>query len=54
MLQEDALLSRLDIARTVGLSIEALRRRIERLREDGYLLGCHASVAPKAFGVTSI
>jgi Lrp/AsnC family transcriptional regulator, leucine-responsive regulatory protein len=51
VLQEDALLPRRAIARAVGVSVETLRRRIERLHESGYLIAYRASVAPEAFGI---
>lgn len=45
LLREDAWLSYVEIARRVHLSASAVQRRVERLKEEGVLLGAHAQVA---------
>jgi DNA-binding Lrp family transcriptional regulator len=50
LLREDARRSYQDIGRYVHLSAPAVKRRVDRLEQDGVILGYTAIVDPEAFG----
>jgi Lrp/AsnC family transcriptional regulator len=50
LMQRDASLSTADLAERVGLSQSPCWRRIQRLREEGYIKGVVAIVDPKLLG----
>jgi DNA-binding Lrp family transcriptional regulator len=50
LLREDARRSYQDIGRHVHLSAPAVKRRVDRLQNDGVVLGYTAVVDPEAFG----
>jgi Lrp/AsnC family transcriptional regulator len=50
LMQRDASLSTADLAERVGLSQSPCWRRIQRLREEGYIKGVVAIVDPKLMG----
>src|SRR3954463_1715518 len=50
IMQRDASLSTADLAERVGLSQSPCWRRIQRLREEGYIKGVVAIVDPKLMG----
>jgi len=50
LLRENARRSFQDIGRHVHLSAPAVKRRVDRLEQDGVLLGYAAIVDPQAFG----
>jgi DNA-binding Lrp family transcriptional regulator len=50
LLQEDARRTFLDIGRHVALSAPAVKRRVDRLRDDGVVRGFAAVLDPAAFG----
>jgi DNA-binding Lrp family transcriptional regulator len=50
LLRQDARRSYQDIGRHVHLSAPAVKRRVDRLEQDGVILGYTAIVNPKAFG----
>ena len=50
LLVEDGRRSYDDIARRVSLSAPAVKRRIDKLREDGSIRGFSAVIDPEAFG----
>lgn len=49
-LQRDGRAAYAEIGTVVGLSAPAVKRRVDRLLDDGVLLGFTASVAPEAMG----
>lgn len=49
-LQHDARLSLAELGRRVGLSSPAVAERLQRLRDDGVVLGYRAQVDPRALG----
>ena len=49
-LQEDARLSLAELGRRVGLSPPAVADRLERLEQDGVIIGYRAEVDPRALG----
>ncbi|GAA6179790.1 Lrp/AsnC family transcriptional regulator [Shimia sp. NS0008-38b] len=51
VLQRDASLSQREVAERVGLSQNALWRRLKRLEEDGVLRGTHMRIDPTALGL---
>ena len=51
LLQRDASLSQRDMAERVGLSQNALWRRLRRLDENGVLRGSHMRLDPQALGL---
>jgi DNA-binding Lrp family transcriptional regulator len=51
LLQNDARLSNKELAGKVGLAPSSTLGRIQRLRDEGVLLGAHAEVDPEALGV---
>ena len=50
LLRENARRSYLDIGQRVHLSAPAVKRRVDRLEQDGVILGYTAVVDPPAFG----
>jgi len=50
LLRENARRSFKDIGRNVGLSAPAVKRRVDRLEEDGVVRGYTAVIDPHAFG----
>jgi DNA-binding Lrp family transcriptional regulator len=50
LLREDARRSYLDIGRRVHLSAPAIKRRVDRLEQDGVILGYTAIIDPPVFG----
>jgi DNA-binding Lrp family transcriptional regulator len=50
LLQQDARRSYQDIGRHVHLSAPAVKRRVDRLEQDGVILGYTATVNPPVFG----
>ena len=51
-LQNDARISNKELAAKVGLAPSSCLARVKRLEESGALLGYHAEVDPRAYGVT--
>ncbi len=51
VLQRDASLSQREVADRVGLSQNALWRRLKKLEEDGVLLGARMRIDPTALGL---
>lgn len=51
-LQHDARISNKDLAAKVGLAPSSCLSRVRRLEESGALLGYHAEVDPRVYGVT--
>ncbi|MEP2531228.1 Lrp/AsnC family transcriptional regulator [Shimia sp.] len=51
LLQKDASLSQRDVAERVGLSQNAMWRRLKRLEESGILLGARMRLDPQALGL---
>jgi DNA-binding Lrp family transcriptional regulator len=51
-LQHDARISNKELAAKVGLAPSSCLARVRRLEESGALLGYHAEVDPRVFGVT--
>jgi len=49
-LQHDARLSLAELGRRVGLSSPAVAERLQRLEQDGTVLGYHARIDPRALG----
>jgi Lrp/AsnC family transcriptional regulator, leucine-responsive regulatory protein len=49
-LQADARLSLAELGRRVGLSSPAVAERLQRLQDDGVILGYHARIDPRALG----
>ena len=49
-LQADARLSLAELGRRVGLSSPAVAERLQRLEQDGVILGYHARIDPRALG----
>jgi Lrp/AsnC family leucine-responsive transcriptional regulator len=49
-LQADARLTLAELGRRVGLSSPAVADRLARLERDGYILGYHAQLNPRALG----
>jgi len=50
LLRQDARRSYQDIGRHVHLSAPAVKRRVDRLEQDGVILGYTATVSPPVFG----
>ena len=50
LLREDARRSFRDVGGRVGLSAPAVKRRVDRLEEDGVIAGYTAVIEPAAFG----
>jgi DNA-binding Lrp family transcriptional regulator len=50
LLRQDARRSYQDIGRQVHLSAPAVKRRVDRLEQDGVILGYTAIVSPSVFG----
>jgi Lrp/AsnC family transcriptional regulator, leucine-responsive regulatory protein len=50
-LQADARLSLAELGRRVGLSSPAVAERLQRLEAEGVILGYHAQLNPRAFGM---
>jgi Lrp/AsnC family leucine-responsive transcriptional regulator len=50
-LQADARVSLAELGRRVGLSSPAVAERVQRLEQDGVILGYHARVDPRALGL---
>jgi hypothetical protein len=50
LLRQDARRSYQDIGRNVHLSAPAVKRRVDRLEQDGVILGYTATVSPPVFG----
>jgi DNA-binding Lrp family transcriptional regulator len=50
LLREDARRSYQDVGRHVHLSAPAVKRRVDRLEQDGVILGYTAVINPEAFG----
>jgi DNA-binding Lrp family transcriptional regulator len=50
LLRQDARRSYQDIGRHVHLSAPAVKRRVDRLEQDGVILGYTATVSPPTFG----
>lgn len=50
LLRQDARRSYQDIGRHVHLSAPAVKRRVDRLEQDGVILGYTATVSPSMFG----
>jgi Lrp/AsnC family transcriptional regulator, leucine-responsive regulatory protein len=51
-LQDDARLSLAELGRRVGLSPPAVAERVQRLEEQGVILGYRAEIDPRALGLT--
>ncbi len=51
-LQADARLSLAELGRRVGLSSPAVAERLQRLEQDGVILGYHARLDPRKLGMT--
>lgn len=51
LLQKDARLSNKELAAAIGLAASSCLARVQRLRTEGILLGCHTEVAPEALGI---
>lgn len=51
-LQHDARISNKDLAEKVGLAPSSCLARVKRLERTGAILGYHAEVDPRAYGVT--
>ena len=49
--QADARMSLAELGRRVGLSSPAVAERVQRLEQDGVILGYHARVDPRALGL---
>src|SRR5579871_6650786 len=49
-LQADARLSLAELGRRVGLSSPAVAERLQRLEQEGVILGYHARLDPRALG----
>lgn len=50
LLREDAKRTFADIGGQVGLSATAIKRRVDRLQDDGVIVGYGARIDPRAFG----
>jgi DNA-binding Lrp family transcriptional regulator len=50
LLQENAKLTFADIGSNVGLSSSAIKRRVDRLEQDGVIVGYGARIDPSALG----
>jgi DNA-binding Lrp family transcriptional regulator len=50
LLRQDARRSYQDVGRNVHLSAPAVKRRVDRLEQDGVILGYTATVSPPVFG----
>ena len=51
-LQADARLSLAELGRRVGLSSPAVAERLQRLEDEGVILGYHAELDPRALGLS--
>ena len=51
-LQADARLSLAELGRRVGLSSPAVAERLQRLEQEGVILGYHARIDPRKVGMT--